>query len=266
MNTYLVKRRDAGADTPTPLNTSSLVRRSLMSEADSTARVSQPQLPKRAKDHTGKQFGRWLVLSFFDKGTGGCLRWLCRCECGTERPIAATELVSGRSSSCGCLRAEMVVNRCVTHGMTGTAIHAVWLSMKKRCLSPTDKGYECYGGRGIRVCQRWADSFEDFITDMGPRPSNKHSIDRINNDGDYEPSNCRWATKIQQGRNTRSNINIFYQGKTQCLAAWAEELGIPYKALAQRISIAGWSPERAFTTPLQVKRRTGKTNTEVKRG
>ncbi|MGY8988455.1 MAG: hypothetical protein ACKVG7_07840, partial [Flavobacteriales bacterium] len=119
--------------------------------------------------------------------------------------------------------------------------------------------YDGYGGRGISVCDRWRDSFENFLADMGERPSNEHSIDRKDNDGNYEPDNCRWATKKEQGRNRRSNRILTFNNKTQTLIEWSEELGISSAVIRQRIKASGWSIEEALTTPArQYKKRSSK--------
>lgn len=120
--------------------------------------------------------------------------------------------------------------------------------MKSRCENPRNARYADYGGRGITVCDRWKDSFENFIADMGPPPTPSHSIEREDNSRGYEPGNCRWATDIEQGNNQRSNVLIEYNGKTQTIAQWARELGMNYQTLRQRIQKYGWSVERAFSS------------------
>ncbi len=125
--------------------------------------------------------------------------------------------------------------------------YKVWQGMRDRCLNSGADCYPRYGGRGIRICERW-DSFQNFYADMGPRPSSTHSIERKDNTGNYCPENCCWATKKDQGRNKRSNRNITYQGKTQCIAAWAEEFGVNPAMIWFRLS-RGWTPEKAISTP-----------------
>lgn len=141
--------------------------------------------------------------------------------------------------------------RHVKHGLRKLPEYRIWQAIKDRVFNPLCKDYPNYGGRGIRVCERWTCKTEgvvNFYTDMGPRPSPEHSIDRINNDGDYCPENCRWTTRKSQNRNQRSNHLLTYNGKTQCIAAWAEEIGIAFGALSLRIA-KGWTTERALTTP-----------------
>ncbi len=123
-----------------------------------------------------------------------------------------------------------------------------WSAMKQRCYDPSCPNYKRYGARGIKVCDRWLASYSNFIADMGRRPSSRHSLDRINNDGHYEPGNCRWSTKSEQGRNTRTNRNLTCDGRTMTVVEWAEEIGVSYDFLYHRIE-KGWSHERAIKQP-----------------
>lgn len=233
MNSYLLKRRDAGADTPTSLNTTHCKERA-MSDADSISTNSTPQFPHNFKDHSGKKFGRWSVVSFAGRFKRKAT-WNCRCDCGTERLITSTALVSGQSSSCGCYRAEVAARRAKKHGLSGNPLLCVWHSMISRCHKPGSSGYEGYGARGISVCDRWRNSVQAFIDDMGPRPTNKHSIDRIDNNGNYEPTNCRWATNREQSLNSTRPRMVTIDGETRCLKEWCSVLGICYFNLFKRI-------------------------------
>lgn len=151
----------------------------------------------------GRQFGRLTVLNF--AGSDGLSKWRCRCDCGTVLTVIGRNLVSGCSTSCGCLQLEMItkVNRKHGESIPCTREYAAWLSMKTRCTNSRFPRFKDWGGRGIKVCTRWRESFSNFLADMGRKPSPKHSMDRINNDGDYTPNNCRWATASQQARNCR---------------------------------------------------------------
>jgi hypothetical protein len=188
-------------------------------------------------DHTGKRFGRLTVIELAGrKKAGSRMRpaWLCRCECGKETVVVSQQLCSGTTNSCGCLQRETarVVNS--THGRSRTAEHRIWMHMRARCLSPTDASYPNYGGRWIRVCRRW-NRFENFIEDMGQRPSQNHTIERIDNDGPYSAANCVWATRAQQNKNTRKVRSVVFDGKSRLLVDLAHEYGINPRNLRKRI-------------------------------
>lgn len=176
-------------------------------------------------------FSSWTILSYAGKrGTRHC--WNCRCKCGQEAVVRGAIIKSGQSRQC-----RLCANRaCRTHGGRHTPEYTVWRAMIQRCEDQNQAHYHRYGGRGIKICERWRNSFETFLEDMGPRPSKKHSLDRFpDNDGDYEPGNVRWATDKQQARNRRSNRLLTLNGKTQCIAAWAEERGIKQHTIIQRL-------------------------------
>jgi hypothetical protein len=162
----------------------------------------------------GKKFGRLTVIkrigSYIHGKKGYNAKWLCQCDCGQEIETISTRLLSKKTISCGCFHKE----RITTHGMSRTNTYRIWIKMKQRCLNPNIEPdiWANYGGRGIKICDRWL-KFENFLADMGERPSKEHSIDRIDNDGHYEPGNCRWATITQQLRNTRRNRFIKINGK-----------------------------------------------------
>jgi hypothetical protein len=202
-------------------------------------------LSKHAEDITGKTFGRLTAIAPVGKSPGGHIKWLCICDCGTESVAEAGNL-KRRTRSCGCLGTEMSSKRNTTHGMAGRPEYNSWASLRSRCLSKTDPGYSYYGGRGIKICDRWVDSFENFYADMGARPSTKHSIDRINNEEGYSKRNCRWATRKEQARNKRNNVILTFNGKTLCAPDWERKTGIRATIIRQRIS-RGWSEERSLT-------------------
>lgn len=194
------------------------------------------------KDLSGKRFGRLLVLREFESDTG-IIRWICRCDCGKEKDIAASSLGAGRSLSCGCLKNDVTSARMIIHGGVHTPEYQAWSSMRQRCLNPNNPQYCDYGGRGISICERW-EVFETFLEDMGKRPAGL-SIERKNNDGNYEPSNCVWATRTKQNRNTRRAYMVTHLGQTKCLTEWVEVLGKNYEKIRGRIRI-GWSFEEAI--------------------
>lgn len=139
-----------------------------------------------------------------------------------------------------------------THGLSYTAEYRAWQTMRLRCANPKNRAWPDYGGRGIKVCARWLESVEAFVADMGPKPSPQHELDRIDNDGDYEPSNCRWTTRTENCRNRRSNRTIVFQGRTDTLAGWCERLFLSKNVVRKRLE-AGWSAERALCMPTRPK-------------
>lgn len=197
-------------------------------------------------DIKGQRFGRWTAIEFVGK-VKGVPKWKCRCDCGTERLVWSVALRSGTSKSCGCFNLEALSKRQRTHGASDTLLYDVWVHMIQRCTNPNHKSYAYYGGRGIKVCDRWRRSFKAFVEDMGQRPSDELSIDRIDCNGNYEPGNCRWATSEQQSLNRRNAHLLTYQGRTQPLSAWAKEFGMPRDRLKMRLKL-GWPLEDALTT------------------
>jgi hypothetical protein len=208
-------------------------------------------MSRRAIDLTGCQSGRLTVISRAENSIRGQARWNCVCACGNKRIVASASLVKKTTKSCGCLMREIVSKLNRTHGMRKTPIYGAWFSMKHRCLNPNNPFYHHYGGRGISVCPRWLENFENFLEDMGDRPEGM-SLDRIDVNGNYEPGNCRWATWKEQQNNRRDNRFIEFNRKTQSLAAWGRELGIHEDTLRWRLK-TGWSVEKAFTTPADKK-------------
>lgn len=190
----------------------------------------------------GEIFGLLAVVREAGHVASGGVAWLCKCRCGTEVVRSVTDLRSGRAKSCGCAKLSR------THGQTGTRLYIRWAGMIQRTTNPNHDHYEYYGGRGISVCRRWSESFEAFAADMGPTFSPQLEIDRIDPDGNYEPGNCRWATRSQQVRNTRRTKHLTFRGRTMALADWSALLGIKPSTLSKRVTQLGWSTERALTT------------------
>lgn len=225
------------------------------------------------KDYTGKRYGRLTVVRYSHDvvgivaaadrpgGVRKCARsmWECQCDCGGMATVWSSSLVTGGTRSCGCYHLESARangKKNATHGWSGTKEYGAWSSMRGRCFNPTRPNYADYGGRGITVCARWADSFDNFLADMGSCPDETYSLDRIDNDGDYGPGNCRWATRAEQANNTRANHFLTYAGRTQTLSQWATERGLRKETLSSRIGRLGWPVEKALTTPVGGKRRT----------
>ena len=200
----------------------------------------------------GQVFGRLTALSVgethvFPSGQKA-LTTNCICECGEAVMVFNVLLRNGKTRSCGCLFRDMLLARITTHNKTHTPEHKAWSGMKLRCYNVDRDDFKHYGKRGIKVCERWLKSFENFIADMGHRPSVKHSIDRINNDGDYEPSNCRWATKSIQANNTRANRKVTIDGKTLTISEWSKISKIPHATVRARLA-RGWNDRDAVWQP-----------------
>ena len=192
-------------------------------------------------DISGKKFGRWTVIQKDKSDKAGIAVWLCRCDCGKESLISGNSLRSGNSISCGCFRKENPNHK--THGQSETKVYLVWRSMIARCYNKNVIAYKDYGGRGISVCDKWRDSFENFISDMGLPPP-KHTIERKNNNGNYEPENCLWASYKVQANNRRGNRIIVINGISKTMSQWSEEYGVKVGTIWSRLK-NGWSPELA---------------------
>lgn len=195
---------------------------------------------RAAEDLTGRKIGLWTVLGRLQGDKNRNITWLCRCACGTERAVLGFALRSKVSKSCGCAK--------VKHGMSRTRPHYIWMGMIDRCENPNNPAYQNYGGRGIKVCAKWRRSFASFFEDMGPPPANTE-LDRINNDGNYEPSNCRWSTAKAQANNRRSNRLLTFKGKTQTILAWSREVGLSHQTIQMRLDAYGYSVADALTMP-----------------
>lgn len=201
-------------------------------------------------DITGQVFGRLTALSW--EKEGGKTKWNCSCSCGGTAKVVVFKLTTGATQSCGCLLKEANRSRLLTHGGSSSPLYGTWQQMLRRCDLPTHVDYAHYGGRGIRVCERWKD-FSLFIQDMGAPPFPGASIDRRNVNGDYSPDNCRWATKSEQARNKRNSRLITFRGATKHLYEWADELGVSPNTLASRLYQRNWDVEDAFTRGIRAR-------------
>jgi len=199
-------------------------------------------------DLTGKRLGRLLVLGRNRDKPNGPVMWDCVCDCGTHVTRDAKWIRYPGVASCGCYTKEVLMRVTRTHGMTKTAEYKVWLSMKSRCQTPSSAAYYKYGGRGIAVCDRWQ-SFENFLADMGEKPSPQHTIDRIDGTKGYSPDNCRWALPKEQQRNLKNNVFLEFNGKSLIAADWEPIVGIDAKTIQCRVQRLGWTAEEALTLP-----------------
>lgn len=215
----------------------------------------------RAVDLSGRRFGRLMALRLAAgrrEPNGKAVRcWLCRCDCGAELSVTAAHLTRRWTRSCGCLntetRSRLIIERTLRHGASQgerpTPEYITWSSMNGRCTNPNNHKYPRYGGRGIKVCERWR-VFENFLADMGAKPSRAHSIERIDNDGHYEPDNCRWATLTEQARNKSNTRWLTHAGETRSLSEWGEKSGIDRRTIRSRLTY-GWSVDDALTRPVR---------------
>ena len=225
-------------------------------------------MPRTPTVKPGQRYGRMTVASIIAGTVGPYRQCVCRCSCGTVIAVLTNNLLKGNTRSCGCLRRETARAKETTHGRTATRAYQSWSGMKDRCTNPKSKAWGRYGGRGITVCRRWLHSFAAFHADLGDPPPGT-SLDRIENDKGYwcgkpecpecgplgRTPNCRWATPTTQSRNRSNGIVVTHDGRTQHLAAWAEEVGVSYITLYRRIYCRGWDIGRALTTPIPGKRR-----------
>lgn len=205
-------------------------------------------MARTTKDRMGLRFGRLTVIDKLEI-RGLPTGWKCKCDCGEEIYAVGHNLDKGNTQSCGCLAQESRT----THGLTSSRVYVIWKSMHQRCRNPNAHGHENYGGRGIRICERW-NIFENFLEDMGHPPS-RHSLERMDNNGHYEPDNCRWATQTDQLNNRRTNHVLEAFGKSQTLTQWSREYGIPTTTLKNRIYRAGMSIEAALQAEVHAGRK-----------
>lgn len=216
-------------------------------------------MPKRY-NIAGNRYGRWTVIKENGRTKNGGVLWLCRCDCGVERNVDGRSLRNGLSNSCGCLGAEHRLRAAAdavrTHGGKHERLYCVWQGILDRCRNPNNKFYSRYGGRGIDICSEWEDYavFRQWAFQSGYNPNAKRgecTIDRIDNDGGYDPGNCRWAPSATQCNNRSNNHIITFDGVSKTLSEWALSTGIRKDTLRRRIVNYGWSVEKALTTPVK---------------
>lgn len=212
-------------------------------------------MPMPLNNLTGKKIERLTVLRRYGVGSNP-VKWECICDCGVKKIIAYKHLVDGTTFSCGCYRRELS-KKPKKHGQSGrqftnkrTSTYVTWEAIKQRCCNPNADGYENYGGRGITVCDRWHNSFEEFFNDMGERPKG-HTIERIDNEKGYFKRNCRWATKRQQASNRRNTLLISYDREEKTLTEWAREYGMERGVLWHRLYNMKWPMNIALTKPVR---------------
>lgn len=194
-------------------------------------------MPARKLPKVGDQFGSWTFLGEF-----AGRKWRCQCVCGTVHWPNSCHVRAGDSSSCRSCSNTL-------HGATGTVLYSIWCGMKTRCTKPGYEGYAGYGGRGITVCAEWMTDFQAFAAHVGPRPTRRHTLDRIKNDEGYCPGNVQWALPPQQSRNMRSNHWITIADETLVATDWCRRAGISLSCAHNRVKKLGWTWERAVTTP-----------------
>lgn len=210
-------------------------------------------MPK-AKDVTGQRFGRLVAVDPVGKTPHGKITWLCQCDCGNTTVVIVSLLSNGHTQSCGCLFMDMLTREHTTHGMTGNYLYSTWANMIQRCTSPKIPKYVNYGGRGISVCEEWRcdfKAFHDYVSSLPNCKEKGYSLDRIDNEGNYEPGNVKWSTRLEQNNNSRNIKPITFNGITMPVLGWVSKTGIPEWTLRSRLR-RGWSIERTLTTPIKL--------------
>ena len=194
----------------------------------------------RATLKQGLKVGLWTLTERIPGGHRSHPKWNCLCACGTQRVVDAEALAQGKSKSCGCGPKRTTK----THGMSRDPIIGVWRNIVSRCTKPEHRSYKNYGGRGVTVCEHWL-SFDNFLADVGPHPGKGLTIERVDNNGNYEPGNVAWATRKVQARNKRSTVQVEIDDRKQCLQDWATEIGVTPHHLYRRMQ-KGMTPQQAI--------------------
>lgn len=196
----------------------------------------------------GQKFGRLTVVKFFEK-RGHNTYWLCKCDCGNEKIICKYSLTSGKTKSCGCLNSEISRKNHTSHNLSKTRIYNIWVKMKSRCLNSNDFKFKNYGGRGILICDEWKNDFKTFYDwSIANGYADNLTIDRIDNNGNYEPKNCRWATAKEQANNKRNNKRLTYNNMSLTVSEWSNLLNLPTSTIESRIYKHHWSVQKALST------------------
>lgn len=219
----------------------------------------------KQEDYIGKTYNKLTILNFEtpedykNKKTGYIQKQhvvTCKCNCGNLWTGKLQNIKRETTTSCGCYKTKTLKEnpRGKTHGLVNTSEYYSWNAMKNRCLNKNAPNYHNYGGRGITVCDRWKDSFENFYTDMGSKPKKGYSIDRIDNNGNYEPNNCKWSSQKEQTNNQRTNKLLTYKNKIQTLSQWCEELNLNRDTVIERLNKYKWTIEKVLETKTNPKK------------
>lgn len=209
--------------------------------------------PWNYKNLTGIRFRRLVAIEDIGTNQKGKTMWKCKCDCGNNKITFTSYLTGGRTKSCGCLHRDVMSKIKFKHGCVKTSEYMAWKAMKGRCYNQNNSRYNTYGARGIIVCSRWLNKekgFINFLNDIGKKPSKEYTLDRRDNDGNYEPNNCRWLINTEQGKNKSNKRLLTCKGEALSLTEWAEKTGIDKKLIHRRIKL-GWSEERALTQPVR---------------
>ena len=201
-------------------------------------------------DMSGRRYGKWTVMQRVENSKNGQAMWLCKCDCGTEKVVCGSNLRSGASRSCGCERNSYFSALYGVHYKEPKRLFSIWSNMKSRCTNPNNNSFQNYGARGIKICNEWLHDFVAFREwALQNGYSDNLTIERIDNEGNYEPTNCRWATAEEQSNNRRNNVLISHNGETHTLNEWSKIIGVKKSTIESRYS-RGWSEDRILTEPL----------------
>ncbi len=214
-------------------------------------RNKKGQFVKNIKVVQGDRFGRLVVIKEVFKEEKGRTKLLCKCDCGTFKIVKMDDLLRGKIKSCGCLKRDVLIKRLKKHGQTHSRLYRIWCNIKNRCLNPNVPNYKNYGGRGIGICDEWLEFEPFYLWAINNGYQDNLSIERIDNNSDYSPLNCKWATNSEQQLNKRTNDLVSFKGEIKPLKEWCNLYKINYEAVLLRIKRLGWSPEKALTTPIR---------------